>query len=65
MAVLESTTDIWARLGDLGGEVHKAMADGRIEAHEVKSIEAATFAAFRPMMQLLARVNGMAEKVKK
>jgi hypothetical protein len=65
MAVLESTTDIWARLGDLGGEVHKALADGRIEAHEVKSIEAATFAAFRPMMQLLARVNGMAEKVKK
>jgi len=62
MAVLETTTDIWAKLGDLGTAVHAALVDGRIEQHEVKSIEAATFAAFRPMMQLLARVNGMAEK---
>lgn len=62
MAVLEMVTDIWAHLGGLGAEVHKALADGRIEPHEVKSIEAATFAAFRPMMQLLARVNGMCEK---
>jgi hypothetical protein len=62
MAVLEATTDIWSKLGDLGTEVHKALADGRIEQHELKSIETATFAAFRPMMQLLARVNGMAEK---
>lgn len=62
MAVLEVTSDIWSKLGALGSEVHKALADGRIEPHEVKSIEAATFAAFRPMMQLLARVNGMAEK---
>lgn len=62
MAVLESATDIWAKLGDLGAEVHKALADHRIEPHEVKAIEAATFAAFRPMMQLLARVNAMCEK---
>ena len=62
VAVLEAATDIWAKLGALGAEVHKALADGRIEPHEVKSIEAATFAAFRPMMQLLARVNDMAEK---
>jgi hypothetical protein len=62
MAVLEMATDIWAKLGALGTEVHKALADGRIEQHELKSIEAATFSAFRPMMQLLARVNGMAEK---
>jgi hypothetical protein len=62
MAVLESVTDIWAKLGQLGAEVHKAMADGRIEAHEVKAIETLTFAAFRPMMQLVDRVNSMAEK---
>ncbi len=65
MAVLEATTDIWAKLGDLGSEVHRALADGRIEQHEVKSVEAATFATFRSMMQLLARVNGMAEKAVK
>jgi hypothetical protein len=62
MAVLEAVTDIWQNLGGLGAEVHKALADGRIEAHEVKAIEDAAFTMFRPVMQLLARVNGMAEK---
>ena len=62
LAVLESVTDIWQHLGTFGAEVHKAMADGRIEPHEVKAIEAAAFTMFRPVMQLVARVNGMAEK---
>lgn len=62
MAVLESVTDIWSKLGNLGNEVHKALADGRIEQHEVKSIEQAVFTTVRPMMELLARLNGMAEK---
>jgi hypothetical protein len=62
MAVLESVTDIWQHLGTFGAEVHKAMADGRIEPHEVKAIELAAFTMFRPVMQLVARVNGMAEK---
>ena len=62
MAVLESVTDIWQHLGSFGAEVHKAMADGRIEQHEVKAIEAAAFTMFRPVMQLLSRVNDMAEK---
>jgi len=62
MAVLESVTDIWQHLGTFGAEVHKAMADGRIEPHEVKAIEVAAFTMFRPVMQLVARVNGMSEK---
>jgi len=62
IAVLESVTDIWQHLGSLGAEVHKAMADGRIEQHEMKAIEAAAFTMFRPVMQLLARVNGMVQK---
>lgn len=62
MAVLESVTDMWQHFGNLGAEVHKALADGRIEQHEVKAIEAAIYTTVRPMMQLLARVNGMAEK---
>lgn len=65
MAVLESVTDIWSKLGQLGAEVHKALADGRIEPHEVKAIETLTFATFRPMMQLVERVNGMSERVSK
>jgi hypothetical protein len=62
MAVLETVTDIWQKLGGLGGEVHKALADGRIEQHEVQSIETAIYTTVRPMMELLARLNGMAEK---
>lgn len=62
MEVLESITDIWQHLGMFGAEVHKAMADGRIEPHEVKAIEVAAFTMFRPVMQLVARVNGMAER---
>jgi hypothetical protein len=62
MSVLESVTDIWSKLGNLGNEVHKALADGRIEQHEVKAIEVAVHTTIRPMMQLVARVNGMAEK---
>jgi hypothetical protein len=65
MAVLESVTDIWQHLGAFGAEVHKALADGRIEPHEVRAIESAAFTMFRPVMQLLARVNGMAEPVSK
>lgn len=62
MAVLESVTDIWAKLGTLGNQVHTALADGRIDRKEVASIEHATYTAIRPMMQLLNRINGMAER---
>ena len=62
MAVLESVTDIWEKMGALGKEVHKALEDGRIEQHEVVAIEAAAFTTFRPIMQLLERLRGMAEQ---
>jgi len=62
MAVLESVTDIWGSLGQVGALVHAALADGRINASEVQHIEKAIFVTFRPMMELLARLNGMAEK---
>jgi hypothetical protein len=65
MSVLEATTDIWAALGDLGAEVRKALEDGRIDANEVRAIENAAFTMFRPVMQLVARVNGMVEKAGK
>lgn len=61
MAVLESVTDIWQSLGQVGTQVHTALADGRIDRHEVQSIEKAIFISIRPMMELLARLNGMAQ----
>ena len=61
MAVLESVTDIWKSLGEVGTQVHTALADGRIDQYEVRSIEKAIFVSIRPMMELLARLNGMAQ----
>jgi hypothetical protein len=62
VALLDTVTNIWAKLGELGRQVHEAVADGRIEPREAHSIETAAFTAVRPIMELLARVNGMAEK---
>jgi hypothetical protein len=60
--LIESVTDIWSKLGTVGTQVHAALSDGRVDMHEVKHIEAAIFTAIRPMMDLLNRLNGMAEK---
>lgn len=62
MAVLEVTTDIWAKLGNLGKVLNDALADGRIEHHEAEAVKRAAFTMFQPVMQLVARVDGMAEK---
>jgi hypothetical protein len=62
MAVLESVTDIWQKLGQLGTQVHSALSDGQVDRDEVQHIEKAIFVSIRPMMELLARLNGMAEK---
>lgn len=62
MGVLENVTSIWQRLGDVANEVHKTLEDGRVEPREVDAVRAAVFKAFRPMMQLIERLNGMSEK---
>jgi hypothetical protein len=62
MGVLENVTSIWQRMGDVAGEVHKTLEDGRVDPHEVAAVRAAVFKAFRPMMQLIERLNGMSEK---
>jgi len=62
MAVLENVTNIWQRLGDLAAEVHKTLADGRVDPHEVDACSAAAFKAVRPILQLIDTLGGMAEK---
>jgi hypothetical protein len=62
MAVLESVTGLWEKLGAFGGEIHQALADGKVDAHEVEKIDKALFVVFQLGMQLRARINGMAEK---
>jgi len=61
MAVLESVTDIWQCLGQVGTQVHAALSDGKVDSNEVRHIEKAIYVSIRPMMELLARLNGMAQ----
>ncbi|NRR28867.1 phage regulatory CII family protein [Oxalobacteraceae bacterium] len=62
VAVLEVITKYWAASGRVGTEVHDTLADGRVEPHEVERVRAAVFAAHRELQQLLARLDGMAQK---
>ncbi len=62
MGVLENVTDIWQRLGDVANEVHKTLEDGRVEPHEVAAVRRSVFKAFRPMLQLIERLDSMSEK---
>lgn len=61
MAVLEIMTKCWTTNGDFGAEVNRALADGRIERHEIDAIRAAVMCADRSMHQLVARLEAMAE----
>ncbi len=62
MAVLEMMTQCWAKNGEFGTEVNKALADGRIEQRELPVIRAAVLENIRAMHQLVARLEAMAEK---
>lgn len=62
MAVLEMIVKVMAHNGDLGTAVGEALADGRIERHEVEHIRAKVFGFNRTLHELLARLEGMAEK---
>lgn len=61
-SMLESTSSIWSKMGELGQQVHTALTDGRMEEHEAKAIEQAAFALFGPVMQLVSRSYSMCEK---
>jgi hypothetical protein len=62
MAVLEQVTNIWQRLGDVASEVHKTLADGKVENHEVEAVRRVVMKAVPPLFQLVECLNGMAEK---
>jgi len=61
MAVLESVTGLWAKLGAFGSEIHQALADGKVDAREVAAVDKALFNLLGKAMQLRSRFKGMAE----
>jgi hypothetical protein len=62
LAVLEIMTKCWATNGEFGIEVNRALEDGRINRHEITKIRDAVQRATQSMHQLVARLEGMAEK---
>jgi len=62
MAVLEMVTKVWTTNGEVGAEVNKALADGRITRREIEQVRAAVKRAERALEEVAARLAGMAEK---
>ncbi len=61
-AVLELVTRVWSTSGDVGAAVNAALADGRIEQHEVAGVRDQVNKVVRALHQMVARLDGMAEK---
>jgi hypothetical protein len=62
MAVLELVTRVMAAEGDVGTEVTRALADGRVTQDELERIHAAIKKAEGALEQMFARLKGMAER---
>lgn len=60
-AVLETITAIWARQGELGGDIHAAFADSRVTAGEFNKINSDVFSVVAAMMEMLNRLQQLVE----
>lgn len=61
-AIVEAFTQVWVASGQVGAEVHAALADGRIEPHEMKKIEEAVYSTVQALHAMVARIKSMAAK---
>lgn len=62
MAVLELVTQVWTTNGEVGAEVNRTLADGRVDRHEVERVRAAVYRAQQALLEVVARLDGMAQK---
>lgn len=60
-AVLETVTAIWARNGELGGDIHSAFADSRITKAEFDKINSDVFGLVTACMEMLYRLGQLVE----
>lgn len=61
VAVLELVTQVWTTNGEVGAEVNRTLADGKVDAAEVVRVRAAVYRAQRALEEIVARLDGMAE----
>lgn len=62
LAVLELVTLVWTSNGDVGAEVSRTLADGRVDRDEIERVRAAIYRTNQAMQQLATRLEEMAEK---
>jgi len=62
MAVLEMITHVWVENGNVGNAVNDTLADGRVERHEVVKVRQAVYRTQQALIDMLTRLEGMAEK---
>jgi hypothetical protein len=62
LAVLELVVQVMTGNGEVGAEVNRTLADGRVERHEIAAVKAAVYRSNQAMQQLVERLEGMAEK---
>ena len=61
-ALLEIITQVMTTNGAVGASVYDALADGRIEPHEVARVKEGVYRATRVLHELVARMEGMTDK---
>lgn len=61
MAVLEVMASLWSTSGNLGTEVHGALADGLLTSVELARIRTAAYALQQRVLGLINRLESMAE----
>lgn len=61
LAVLELVTHVWRAHGSVGAAVDAALADGRIERHEVQQIRTAIYNTIQALNMMLARIEHLVE----
>lgn len=61
LAVLELVTEVWAANGDVGAAVRSTLADGRVDASEVREVRQAIYRQIQVLQMMLGRLEEMAE----
>ncbi|WP_244828457.1 phage regulatory CII family protein [Caballeronia sp. TF1N1] len=60
-AIVELMGEAWATHGDVGKEICKTLADGRVEEKEVERVDKTIFKHAAVLFGISARLRGMAE----
>lgn len=61
LAVLEMVTSVWRSNGDVGRAIDDVLSDGRVDAHELPTVEAAIYQHIQTLQALLQRLQGMSK----